>query len=225
MHRAAGTQGARKEEKMKHNLVRLGTQFFAEEEAGASLPTPPEVTPQLPVQATLQAETDYTQLLKTDKKFQSFVDSYTAKSNQTAVQNAILKQQRLTDEKLSESDRLQAMSADEKAKYYENKYNQAEQMRTRDKEVDSLKAQTKSMLTEGNIPDVFLSVFDFENATAEDIKQRVSMLAEYEYYPKGELEKRIQIRLQDKLKQKPLEVHGGQPNVEDDPFLKGFNRV
>lgn len=192
---------------MKRNLMRLGVQYFADGENVAPSVEQTDTSPTQTDTATAK-EINYADLLKTDKGFQGFVDAIVTKSNQTAIQNALQKQQRLADDKLSESERLQVMSSDEKAKYFESKYKQAELLRTRDKEIGGLKTQTVAMLSESGIPEVFLSVFDFDNATAEDIKQRVSMLSEYEYYPKGELEKRIQSAVEEKLKQPPLTTQG-----------------
>lgn len=192
---------------MKRNLMRLDVQYFADGENVAPSVEQTDTSPTQTDTATAK-EINYADLLKTDKGFQGFVDAIVTKSNQTAIQNALQKQQRLADDKLSESERLQVMSSDEKAKYFESKYKQAELLRTRDKEIGGLKAQTVAMLSESGIPEVFLSVFDFDNATAEDIKQRVSMLSEYEYYPKGELEKRIQSAVEEKLKQPPLTTQG-----------------
>jgi hypothetical protein len=167
---------------------------------------------------------DYEALYGTDKTLQSFVDKAVTKATQTAVQNALQKQQRLNDEQLSESERLKEMTAEQRALYFEQKYKDAEKARARDKEVESLKTQTISMLAESGVPDIFLDVFDFNNATAEDIRQRVSMLGEYEYYPKGEFKKQLDAGIiagvNEKLKQAPLETHadsGGSNKPSDLP--------
>jgi len=169
----------------------------------------------------------YEELYTTDKTLQSFIDKIVTKSTQTAVANALQKQQRLTDEKLTEAERLQAMTSDEKARYFEQKYKEAEAARVRDKETESLKAQTVAMLAESKIPEAFLDVFSFESATADDVKKRVDMLAGYEYHPKGEFEKLVTTGItagvNERLKQKPPEHRQqGLPEKETDPFLMGF---
>lgn len=191
------------------NCIPMNLRFFGE---GDDLnpvvqPEPNQQTPNTP-------SANYEDLINTDKSLQSFVDKRITEATRTAVSNAMQKQQRLNDEKLSESERLKEMTAEQRALYFEQKYRDTEKARARDKEIESLKSQTVSMLTENNIPDVFLDVFEFDNATAEDIRQRVSMLSDYEYYPKGELEKRITAAVNEKLKQTTPETHmsGGANN-------------
>jgi hypothetical protein len=199
---------------MKKTGIPLNLKFFSNDDATPPADTSP-VENQMPQsQPPVQPiqPTNYEDLLKTDKAFQSFVDATITKATQTAVQNAITKQQRLADEKLSESERLKEMTADQKAAYWEQKAKDAEKARLRDKEVDGLKAQTVIMLKESAIPDVFLDVFDFANATAEDIQGRIKMLTEYEYPPRGTLQKAIDdgimAGLDAKLKQASPESRG-----------------
>jgi hypothetical protein len=140
--------------------------------------------------------------------FKKRLDDYTRKSNETAVRTALQKAERANNEKLTRAERLQAMSDADKVKFLEDENKKLTDRYARDKEIESLRTQTAGMLTESKIPPVFLDIFDFENATAEDIKKRVGMLAEYEYYPKGELEKQITAGVNDKLKQKTPETRG-----------------
>jgi len=156
--------------------------------------------------ATEAMQVNYEDVYSQDKALQSFVDKAVTKATQTAVANALQKQQRANDEKLSRSERLQAMSDAEKVKFLEEENRNLHGKFARDKEIESLKAQTTGMLTESGIPAVFLDVFNFESATAEDIKQRVAMLSEYEYYPKGEIDKRVTAGINEKLKQKQPET-------------------
>ena len=144
-----------------------------------------------------------------------------------AVQEAITKQQRINDARLTESERLKEMTAEQQAAHWKKKAEDALKATERFKEVESLKTQTISMLSEHKIPDAFLDVFDFELATAEDIKQCVAMLADYDYRPKGTYEKAladgITAGVNDKLKQKPLETRVINNADANDPFLQGFN--
>ena len=157
-----------------------------------------------------------------DPDFKKRLDSYTRQSNENAIRTALQKQQRAHDESLTRAERLQAMSDAEKVKFLEEENKKLQDKWARDKEIESLKTQTAGMLNESKIPAVFLDVFDFEGATAEDIKQRVGMLSEYEYYQKGELTRLVSEGINDKLKQKTTETH--VPKQEDnDLFLQGFN--
>ena len=126
-----------------------------------------------------------------DPDFKKRLDSYTRQSNENAIRTALQKQQRAHDESLTRAERLQAMSDAEKVKFLEEENKKLQDKWARDKEIDSLRTQTAGMLTESKIPAVFLDVFDFESATAEDIKQRVGMLAEYEYRQRGTFEKAL----------------------------------
>jgi hypothetical protein len=161
---------------------------------------------------------DFAELLKTNKDFQAYVDRAVTDRTKTAVQNAIQKQQRLNDEKLSESERLKEMTAEQRAVYFEQKFKDLEKARSKDKEVESMKEQTVSMLGEHGIPAAFLGVFDFDGATAEDIRQRVGMLSEYEYYPKGELAKRVSEGVNDRLKGGSIPKSGGA-----DPAARAYS--
>jgi hypothetical protein len=193
----------------------------------------------IPEQAKVNDEavqTNYEALYKsgTDKALNSFIDSRITESMnirekkvKDELRAEMQRQQRLNEEKLSESERLQVMTADEKAKYFEQKYKDTEKARARDKEVESLKTQTISMLAENGIPDIFLDVFDFGNATAEDIRQRVNLPGEYEYHPKGEFKKQLDAGIiagiNEKLKQAPPETHNGgdlrKPNGFDKLYM------
>lgn len=165
---------------------------------------------------------DYKAMYSQDRDFQGFVDGVVTKATQTAVTNAIQKQQRLNDERLSESERLKEMSADQRASYWEQKAKDAETARKRDKEVDSLKVQTSDMFAKENIPGVLMDIIDFNSATAEDITERVKMLADYEYYPKGELEKRVVAAVNEKLKQAAPETHNDGGGAKPKPIPKIF---
>jgi hypothetical protein len=165
--------------------------------------TAPPTNPPKPEQPV-----NYEELFATDKALQSFVDKTVTKATQTAVANALEKAERANNEKLTRAERLQAMSDADKIKFLEKENKELQNKWERDKEIESLKSQTAGMLTESKIPPFFLEIFDFDIATAEDIKKRVGMLAEYEYYPKGELEKQITAGVNDKLKQKTPETRG-----------------
>jgi len=160
----------------------------------------------------------------TDKAFNSFLDKKITQATTTAVNNALNKARRISDAQISESDRLKTMTAEEKATYYEKKYNDLEKTRTRDKEIDSLRTQTLTMLNDNGIPSEFLTImFDFESSysdnSAEEIKNRIDILSEFEYFQKGTFEKAVQEALKIKLKQVTPENRGGN-NLNSNKTVK-----
>ena len=186
--------------------------------------TKPEEKP--PEQQTKTPETNYQELLKTDKAFQSFLDKIVTKANETAVTNALQKQQRANDEKLSRAERLQAMSDGEKIKFLEEENKKLNDKYLKDKEIESLKTKTAMMLSENKIPSLFMDIFDFDNVTAEDISKRITALSGYEYHEKGTFDKalkaQVDIEMNNKFKQKTPESHNTNPD-DNDLFMQGFN--
>lgn len=179
-------------------------------------------------QSTTQTpETNYEDLYKTNRAFQSFVDKVVTKANETAVANALQKHQRLTDDKLSEAEKLKEMTSEQQAIYYKQKYESEQKSRERDKEVGSLKAQIDAICLENKIPpEVRDMVFDFTNITtgitAEDIQDRIRVLSQIEFYHKGEFEARLKSELAVMLKQAPTESHNNGGNNRKPPEIPKF---
>jgi len=204
---------------------------MSEETKAVETTQPTETQEQKPEQTseTKQQESkplDYEALYSQDKAMQSYVDKRITEATKTAVANALQKQQRAHDESLTRAERLQAMSDADKVKFLEEENRKLQDKYTRDKEIESLRTQTAGMLNESKIPAVFLDIFNFESATAEDIKRRVTMLAEYEYHAKGEFERQlsagITAGINEKLKQNTPETHAVNQDAND-LFLQGFN--
>lgn len=179
---------------MYHRMHRIGLQFFGEPTPGAQDAQPTEL--------------NYGELIKTDVRLQDFVN--------TAAENAVKayqqKQQKLLDDKVSESEKLKTMTSEEVAEYFRKKYEASEAEKQRIRDADALRTQTAKLLTDGGIPSEFIGEFDFENTTAENIKKRVDFLGKYEIYPKGTFETKVNEALAEKLKQKAPETGGAHTN-------------
>ena len=173
-----------------------------------------------PIERQQNTPVNYEEEYKTNRALASFIDKLVTKSNQTAVDNAIRKQQRLNDERLSESERLKEMTAEQRAGYCEQKFKDLERAHERSEEINSMRTQTAAMLAESSIPDTFLDMFNFVDVTAEEIEQRVHMLRQFEYHPKGTLEKLVAAGVNEKLKQAPPESR--QPGSAGSPQPKSM---
>lgn len=179
---------------MHTRMLRIGLQFFGE------LSTDPQPDPS----PTSQQELNFEELIKIDARLQAFVN--------TAAENAVKeyqqKQQKLHDDKISESEKLKTMTSEEVADYFRKKYEASELEKQRIRDADALRTQTMRLLADGGIPSEFIGEFDFENATAETIKKRVDFLGKYEIYPKGTFETKVNEALAERLKQKTPETGG-----------------
>lgn len=192
---------------MHNRMLRIGLQFFGE----------PPAEPQSDPSPTPPQELNFEELIKTDTRLQAFVN--------TAAENAVKayqqKQQKLHDDKVSESEKLKTMTSEEVADYYRKKYEAAELEKQRIRDADALRTQTAKLLIDGGIPSEFIGEFDFENTTAETIKKSVDFLGKYEIYPKGTFETKVNEALAEKLKQKAPET-GGAPKGDASNLRKYF---
>lgn len=192
---------------MHNRMLRIGLQFFGEP------PTDLQVDPSL----TPPQGLNFAELIKTDTRLQAFVN--------TAAENAVKeyqqKQQKLHDDKISESEKLKTMTSEEVADYFRKKYEASELEKQRIRDADALKTQTAKLLTDGGIPSEFIGEFDFENTTAENIKKRVDFLGKYEIYPRGTFETKVNEALAEKLKQKAPDA-GGAPKGDTSNLRKYF---
>lgn len=189
---------------------------------GGDPPTPPTppTPPVPPVPPTLPTPLNFDELIKTNKDFSSWLDSRVTAATTTAVTNAQTKWNKLNNDKLSESERLQAMTAEEKATYFQKKFEESQTVQQRKDNARSLEKQAATMFSDGKIPAEFLATIDFENATAEQVKERTEMLSKYEIYPKGTFETKLEEALNEKLKQKSPESHHDPKTVTKADFAK-----
>ncbi len=193
---------------MKHNKLKFLTMRFSDG-GGDPNPAPADPKPADP------APMNFDDLIKSNKDFQSWVDSKIGTATATAISKAQQKWQKLHDDRLSEAERLQAMTAEEKASYFEKKWKDAEETRTRSENARQLEKQTLTMFAESKIPAELISTIDFNTATAESVKSRIELLSKFEFYPVGTFEQKVTEQMNEKLKQKPPESHNTNSSGAD----------
>ena len=201
----------------KRSTLRLPLQFFAEPNPGAGQnPTPPAGTGDSSPTPPSTAPLNFDDLIKTDTNFQSWLDKRVAAATATAVSNAEAKWKKTHDQNVSEAEKLKTMTADEKAEYFEMKYNNEVADRKRVADAAELKSQTAAMFTESKIPAALLDMIDFSAATADSVKAIVSTLSGFEYHKKGDFDAAVKATVDEKLKQKAPETHkpaAGTPDM------------
>lgn len=191
-------------------------QFFAEPPADPTPSTdPPNSDPAPAVPPANPAPVNYDELVGRDAAFRSWLDGRITAATNTAVTNAQTKWQKAQDANLSEAEKLKSMTADEKAAYYEKKWQDEVSARAQAANAASLEKQAAAMLTEASIPADFIGMFNFATATAEQVKERVAQLSGYEYHKKGEFEKAVTAAVNERLKQNPPETHKGDAGATD----------
>lgn len=161
---------------------------------------------------------DFEELYNTNDAMKNFVAN---RINQ-AVEDYRQKQQKINDDKLSEAEKLKEMTSEEIASYYKSKYENAELEKQKLKNAESLKTQTIKLLADNKIPSDFISGFDFENVTAEEIKEKIGFLSKYEIYDKGMFETKLNAALSDKLKQKSPESKNQSTGNDETKKLRKY---
>lgn len=182
-------------------MRRIGLQFFAE--GGEGEPSGTQTTPP-----------DYETLFQSDPNLRAFVDRRVNTACSTAVANARAKWQRQNDETLEEAERLREMSADERANYFQRKYENAQRETAAKEAAAAKRSQTAAKLRERNIPDAMLDLFDF-GAEDDAIAARLDLLGGFEYRKPGDFDAAVQAALDEKLKQQPPTSGGGAASGED----------
>lgn len=136
----------------------------------------------------IEQKVDYAEMMKTNKEFQSFVDSQKTQAMQTAVANAKAKWEEELQTKKAEADKLAKMDEDQKKSY------ELEQERTRANKAEialnayKLKDETIRQASNKGIPLDLIQTLDFEKETAESINSKLEV---FEKTYKAEREKAI----------------------------------
>lgn len=144
-------------------------------------------------------EVNYDDLLNTDPKFAAWAQ----KREQAASQKAETKWKNIHDETISEAERLKNMTAEEKATYFQKKYEDSVAAQTRKDNARNLEETTRALFTQEKIPAELIPLFDYETATAESINSQIGILSKYEFFPKGTFEIKVQEAVNKKLQQSP----------------------
>lgn len=131
---------------------------------------------------------DYAEMMKTNKEFQSFVDSQKTQAMQTAVANAKAKWEEDNKTKQAEAERLAKMDEDQKRNYA------LEQEKARANKAESelnaykLKDETIRQASQRGISIEYLETIDFSRENAESINKKLDI---FEKTSKAEKEKAI----------------------------------
>ena len=183
-------------------------------------PTDPETTP--PSTPEEPPAPNYEELAKTDKTLQALIDRERTKAAQTAREKEAQRQKLLADEQVSEKARFDAMNKDEQIAELNRKNKLLAEKYEREKQAESLRRTAEEAFAEKGIPTAFAGMIDFLTASAEDVKEAITMFSEYEYYEKGELDKRVTEAVSDRLKQKSPETH--KPGSKSD-YQAQYNKA
>ena len=142
-----------------------------------------------------------------NKEFQAEFDRRMNKGIQTALANERKRLEQLTDDKISEAERLAKMSDLERQKYQQDK--EAAELKRREAELTKreLMAETKATLAEKNLPVSFANLIDYTNA--DTVKASIDTLTEtYSGAVKAGVEERL------KGGKPPKEASNNDPSTE-----------
>ena len=165
-----------------------------------------------------ETKVDYVEMMKTNKEFQSFVDSQKTQAMKTAVANAKAQWEEESKTKMAEAEKLAKMDKEEKAKYEREQlekkiaeYEARENART-------LKDEAINIASQKEIPIQYLDLFNFENMNAEQVKTAIETIEtlrnkDREHY------------LNNALKQKTPTQKQTTSVDEKDPYLEGFDSI
>ena len=118
---------------------------------------------------------DYAEMMKTNKEFQSFVDSQKTQAMQTAVANAKAKWEEDNKTKQAEAERLAKMDEDQKRNYA------LEQEKARANKAESelnaykLKTETIRQASQRGISIEYLETIDFSRENADSINKKLDI--------------------------------------------------
>ena len=139
---------------------KMNLQLFAE--PASDTPTTPEPEPK-PEPESDPAPQSFDDVLK-NKDYQAEFDRRVQKGIDTALAKAQEKWQALTDDKLSEAEKLAKMTKEEKAQYLAQKQEKALEAREADITKRELMAEAKNTLAEKKLPVGLAEVLDYTDA-------------------------------------------------------------
>ena len=106
----------------------------------------------------------FDELLKSNKDYQAEFDRRVSKATSTAVNNAQERWQMITDEKVSEAEKLAKMTKDERDKYNLQKREKDLEAREREITKKELQATAKNALAEKELPLQLAELLDYTDA-------------------------------------------------------------
>lgn len=146
----------------------------------------------------------FDELLAQNKEYQAEFDRRLAKSNETSIKNAHEKWEREKELERSEAEKLAKMDTDQKHQY-ELKQVQEELEKERAKNnAHDLRDAVSKIAEEKGIGSSLLEIFDFTKENAESMDSKIKILS-------TELDKRVEYRLNEMLKEKSPKQVSSQP--------------
>lgn len=165
-----------------------------------------------------ETKIDYAEMMKTNKEFQSFIDSQKTQAMQTAIANAKAKWEEESKTKMAEAEKLAKMDEDEKAKYKMEQYEREIAEYKAKENARTLKDEAINIVSQKEIPVAYLDLFKFENMSAEEVKTAIETIEALR-------NKDRESYLNNALKQK-TPTQKQTTSVEDkDPYLEGFDSI
>lgn len=177
-----------------------------------------EATTETGAEKATETKIDYAQMMKTNKEFQSFVDSQKTQAMKTAVANAKAQWEEDSKTKIAEAEKLAKMDKDEKEKYEKEQlerkiaeYEARENART-------LKDEAINIAAQKEIPISYLELINFEVMNAEQVKSAIETIEALR-------NKDRENYLNNALKQKTPTQKQTTGVEEKDPYLEGFDSI
>lgn len=125
-----------------------------------------------------ETKIDYAEMMKTNKEFQSFVDSQKTQAMKTAVANAKAQWELERDNQRSEDEKLAQMNETQKLQYKLKKQEEANKEIQRKLNARDLKDEAYKIATSQDtaFDPEFLNLFEYENMTAESLNEKIKLI-------------------------------------------------
>lgn len=125
-----------------------------------------------------ETKIDYAEMMKTNKEFQSFVDSQKTQAMKTAVANAKAQWELERDNQRSEDEKLAQMNETQKLQYKLKKQEEANKEIQRKLNARDLKDEAYKIATSQDtaFDPEFLNLFEYENMTAESLNEKMKLI-------------------------------------------------
>jgi hypothetical protein len=174
---------------------------------------------QTQIKAFSDGNTNYEELYSKSKSLQDFVNKRTVEATKAEVQKALEKQRLITEARLSEEEAERKLQGDDLVAYKLRKAEEREKQANRVMKQYELKGLADELFNDLKAPsalkDLVLSISESEDS----LRDYALKFSEYEYYPKGALEKAVadkEAEIKNALtKQAPPESRGAVTTSND----------
>lgn len=165
-----------------------------------------------------ETKIDYAEMMKTNKEFQSFVDSQKTQAMNTALANARVKWEEENKNKMAEAEKLAKMDKEEKANYEKEQLEKKIAEYERKENARTLKDEAINIASQKEIPISYLELINFETMNAEQVKSAIETIETLR-------NKDRESYLNNALKQKTPTQKQTTSVEEKDPYLEGFDSI